>query len=188
MSSRPWMKFYPSDWRSDPALRMCSIAARGLWMEMICLAHEGTPRGTVSLNGRPMSSRDIAALSGVSEKECRKLLSELERAGVFDCDDAGVIYSRRMMRDEEKASKDKANGKKGGNPKLRGGVNPHDNPPHNRSVNGRDKAHIPEARSQKEIPSQREALTSQDRALSGVGFDEANPFGEVIPFVAGGAK
>ena len=41
----PWMKFYTADWRSDPALRMCSMAARGLWVEMICLMHEATPYG-----------------------------------------------------------------------------------------------------------------------------------------------
>ena len=35
MSINPWMKFYPSDWRSDAALRTVSSAARGLWMDML---------------------------------------------------------------------------------------------------------------------------------------------------------
>ena len=41
-----------------------------------------------------------------------------------------------MVRDKAKAEKDRANGKGGGNPKLKGGVNP------------KDKAQIPEARDQ----------------------------------------
>lgn len=138
--SGPWMKFYPSDWRADPALRMCSIAARGLWMEMLCLMHEAEPRGTLRVNGRPLTDRQIGTLAGCDVGE---LLSELEEAGVFSRDDEGTIYSRRMMRDEAKAKEDKANGKRGGNPALKGG----DNPP--------DKAQKPEAKaiSEKEAPS-----------------------------------
>jgi len=47
----PWMKFYPADWRSDPMLRLCSLAARGLWAEMICLMHEAEPYGSLLVNG-----------------------------------------------------------------------------------------------------------------------------------------
>ena len=51
-----WFKFYPSDWRADPALRMCSIAARGLWMEMLCVMHEATPRGSLLINGKRVAA------------------------------------------------------------------------------------------------------------------------------------
>lgn len=149
MSKQPWMKFYPSDWRSDPALRICSVAARGLWMEMLCIAHESEPRGSLAVNGNPVSAKALSALAGVPEKELSQLLAELENAGVFSRDDDGVIFSRRIRRDEERSRRDKANGKKGGNPTLKEGVNPHDNPPNNRRVNGVDKAQKPEARSQK---------------------------------------
>jgi len=27
----PWVTFYPTDWRADPGLRHCSLAARGRW-------------------------------------------------------------------------------------------------------------------------------------------------------------
>ena len=39
-AARPWMKWYPADWRSDPGLRMCSFAARGLWADLLALMHE----------------------------------------------------------------------------------------------------------------------------------------------------
>ena len=38
-----WSKFWWGDWQNDKALRLCSIGARGLWMEMLCIAHEGEP-------------------------------------------------------------------------------------------------------------------------------------------------
>jgi hypothetical protein len=139
--SGPWLKFYPSDWRADPALRMCSIAARGLWMEMLCVMHEAEPRGSLLVNGKPLSQRQLAGLAGIALDEASTLISELEEAGVFSRDDDGTIYSRRIRRDEEKAAEDKANGGKGGNPGLKRGVNPLDK--------GGDKAQKPEARSQR---------------------------------------
>ncbi len=147
--STPWLKFYPSDWRADPALRVCSIAARGLWMEMLCVMHEAEPRGTLRVNGKPLNDRQLAGLAGCSEIEA--LLSELEDAGVFSRDEAGTIFSRRMMRDEAKAEEDKANGKRGGNPSITRGVNP--------PVKGRDKAQKPEA-----INQTKDAIASKTRA------------------------
>lgn len=136
--SAPWLKFYPSDWRADPALRMCSLAARGLWMEMLCLMHEAVPRGSLLINGQPVNEKQLAALCGVSLRDVVTCLAQLGTAGVFSREDNGTIYSRRMRRDQEKAERDKANGKAGGNPTLKAGVNPP------------DKAQILDARSQKE--------------------------------------
>lgn len=125
MTTRPWMKWYPSDWRSDPRLRMCSLAARGLWAEMICLMHEAEPYGSLLVNGAPITDKQLASLVGASHREVTAALAELEAAGVFSLDGA-VIYSRRMRRDKEKSERDKANGKGGGNPRLKAGVNPPD--------------------------------------------------------------
>lgn len=144
--SRPWMKFYPSDWRADPALRMCSLAARGLWMEMLCIMHEAQPRGFLLVNGHPVSDRQLASLCGISAREVAGCLIELEAAGVFSRDDAQTIYSRRMQRDELKAERDKHNGKAGGNPKLRAGVN-HEL-----------KAQIPDTRSQNPEEERKRAI------------------------------
>lgn len=129
--SNPWMKFYPSDWRADPALRVCSIGARGLWMEMLCLMHEASPRGSLLVNGKPVNDKMLANLCGLPPRDCAVLVGELEDAGVFSRDADGTIFSRRMRRDEERAARDKSNGGKGGNPKVKGvgsGVNPPDNP------------------------------------------------------------
>jgi hypothetical protein len=118
--SHPWMKFYPTDWRADPALRMCSIGARGLWMEMLCVMHEAAPRGSLLVNGLPVSRKQLAGLAGITEREATTFLLELGASGVFSREDNGVIFSRRMRRDDEKAAKDRANGGLGGAPDLIG--------------------------------------------------------------------
>lgn len=136
--SHPWMKFYPSDWRSDPLLRSVSLAARGLWIEMLALMHDASPRGYLLVNGKKVELPLLTILTGVKKQnEVSSLLKELENAGVFSRDEEGIIYSRRMRRDEKKAFEDKANGSRGGNPRLKGGVNPPDKP----TDNGGDKAH-----------------------------------------------
>lgn len=148
MTARPWLKWYPSDWRGEPRLRMCSLAARGLWVDLLSYMHEGQPYGHLTIDGIAPDIAGIAGLVGRPLAETRKALAELETRNVFSRTDAGTIFSRRMVRDHVKQERDKANGKGGGNPSL----NPANNPPDNEGVNPPVKAHIPEARdhSQKE--------------------------------------
>lgn len=96
-----WSKFWWQDWQNDPALRQCSFAAQGLWMRLLCLAHEAVRRGSVLINGRMPTPRQLVAQVGGTEREVAKLLGELEREGVFSRDPDGTIYSRRMRRDDE---------------------------------------------------------------------------------------
>jgi len=110
---RPSFQFYPSDWRKDTALQFCSLAARGLWVEMMCIAHECEPYGHLAVNGKAMTAAQIGRLVGISEKECKKLLAELFEAGVPSQTSEGVIFSRRMVRDEEVRNKRAAGGQAG---------------------------------------------------------------------------
>jgi hypothetical protein len=130
---QPWSKFYWADWRSDPRVRMCSLAGRGLWIEMLALMHEAEPKGHLLINGRKPTDKEIGSLVGATPREVQRLTEELESLGVFSRTNAeGIIFSRRMVRDEQKATADRENGKRGGNPRLRdadnGGVNPPPNP------------------------------------------------------------
>jgi hypothetical protein len=109
-------------------------------MEMICIMHEAEPRGSLLINGQQVSGKQLAMLVGLPLKEVALLLGELAGAGVFSREDNGIIYSRRMRREGEKAERDKANGSLGGNPTLIQGVNPPDI--------REDKAYKLEARSQ----------------------------------------
>lgn len=117
---RPAFQFYPADWRKDAALQSCSLAARGLWHEMMCLMHECEPYGHMSINGKPMKAEQVARLVGISDKDYAKLLAELQEAGVPSVSDDGCIYSRRMVKDERLRNVRAEAGKKGGNPSLVG--------------------------------------------------------------------
>lgn len=133
----PWLKFYTGDWRSDPKLRMCSMAARGLWIEMICLMHEAEPYGHLVINGRAPTAIQLAGLVGAAVDDVEKWIEELRDAGVFSVTKGRVIYSRKLHMMENRARKSRENGKKGGNPSLgnkmekSGQVNLGDNQPDN---------------------------------------------------------
>jgi len=144
MTKLPWMKFFPTDWRADPALRVCSLAARGLWIEILAIMHEAEPRGHLLVKGRSPTVEQLAVLTGSSTDECSRLEKELEIAGVFDRRKNDVIVSRRMEKDENLARKNRENGKKGGNPSLcyKNEIRQSDNPPDKRP----DKAKKPEAK------------------------------------------
>ena len=113
----PWMKFYPSDWRGDAKLRMCSIAARGLWLEMLAIAHEAEEYGYVTINGKAPTNLQLAKMVGEDESWVTQWVTELENSGVFSRTSEGVIYSRRMVRDYKKAEVSRENGKTGGSSK-----------------------------------------------------------------------
>lgn len=101
MKARPSFQFYPADWLRDPGLRSCSLAARGLWIDMLCFMHEAEPYGHLRLNGQDLALPVLARMVGASRREVRVALAELEHAGVFSKNDQGTIFSRRMIRDEE---------------------------------------------------------------------------------------
>lgn len=115
---RPSFQFYPADWRKDSALQSCSVAARGLWIEMLCIMNECKPYGHLAINGKAISVAQLARLIGETEKVVKGLLNELESAGVFSRTEQGGIYSRRMISDEKIRVIRGNAGKLGGNPNL----------------------------------------------------------------------
>ena len=95
----PWLKFYPTDWLGDEALRSCSVEARGLWFDMLCLMAKSEIHGHLLTGGRPTSIKSIARISGVVPKRTMKLMEELRLNGVFSVENETII-SRRMVKDE----------------------------------------------------------------------------------------
>ena len=114
---RPAFQFYPGDWQRDAALRSCSVGARGLWIEMICIMHQADPYGHLVVNGRPIDAPTLARMVGGRVAEVGRWLGELEAAGVYNMDGATRV-SRRMVRDEEVRKARAEGGKLGGNPAL----------------------------------------------------------------------
>jgi hypothetical protein len=97
-AAQPWMKFYPRDWRADEKLRVCSLAARGLWMEMLALMHGSERYGHLLINGKAPTDAQLAVLAGAPSPQVVDLLGELEEAGVFSRSASGAIYSRRITK------------------------------------------------------------------------------------------
>jgi hypothetical protein len=166
--SNPWLKFYPRDWRGDQALRAVSIAARGLWMEVLCIMHEASPYGHLILGGHAVSNDVLARVSGIGAEECGALLSELESAGVFSRTRKGVIYSRRMVKDRSRSEK----GRKSINRRWsQMSEDERENVEPNRAPNRLPITQKPEARSQKEEKEKER----EDKPLSSRGLPDWLP-------------
>lgn len=150
MGKRPSFQFYPKDWLADPSLRSLSYAARGLWWDMLCLMFESEKKGYLQIKGVPVTPEQLARMTGGAEggeggvsDEVARLLAELEAVNVFSRTAGGVIYSRRMVRDEgfiekrrqwgqlgaEHGQKGAKYGHLGGRPRVR--AQPPLNPPEN---------------------------------------------------------
>jgi uncharacterized phage protein (TIGR02220 family) len=118
-SKRPSFQFYPGDWLRDTSLRCCSPLARSLWIDMICYMHQGTPYGHLKVNDKVILPVNLAGMVGMQQEVVLDLLAELRDAGVFSETPEGVIYSRRMVKDESLRQIRAAGGIKGGNPALK---------------------------------------------------------------------
>ena len=182
----PWFKWYPADWRADPKLRMCSLAARGLWIELLGFMHEADPYGHLTIGGRSPSAEQIAALVGAPLKVVRKLLAELELRGVYSTTCDGFIVSRRMLRDHQKAGRDRLNGSAGGNPNLKGScgvpgdgppqdLNPNHNGGDNGGVNPQDKPGDKAARAHTPATQIPETRYSEDTDVSSAAGAASDP-------------
>jgi len=115
---RPAFQFYPSDWRNDGNLRLCSMAARGLLVELMCIAHECDDYGVLAQNGHVFCHKTVGKLTGLRTDTVAKLTEELTQNGVLSRDENGALYSRRMVRDEYVRKIRAEAGVKGGNPLL----------------------------------------------------------------------
>jgi hypothetical protein len=113
-----WMKFFPSDWKSEHNLKHLPLDARGLWIELLCEMSTSSNRGYLEVMGEPASDESIAIACRCSLDQVRTLLPMLEKAGVFSRDERGVVYSRRIVHDT-RLNKIRAEiGRKGGRPKI----------------------------------------------------------------------
>lgn len=114
MSGTVSTRWYFPDWISDQGVRACSYAARGVWMDLLCIAgmNAGKEHGFVLIGGRVPTIAELARHLGGDIKETEAALTELEHNRVFSRDRRGAIYSRRMVR----AEKYRGNGRAGTTP------------------------------------------------------------------------
>lgn len=109
---KPYLKFFPQAWFGDTALRGCSAAARGLWTDLLMVMHQdGEPYGYLARGDDPIPDDELAKLCGVSLALYRRLLVELEERKVFSRDVQGRVYSRKMVRDGQRAREQEDHGR-----------------------------------------------------------------------------
>lgn len=115
---RPAFQFYPADWRGNAKLRRCSESARGAWIDILCVLHDGDEYGICRW---PLS--DLARAAGVSLRSIKELVrndvlkgadrgvmpyvyvprhagKDGEPATLVETNDGPTWYSSRLVRDE----------------------------------------------------------------------------------------
>lgn len=119
MSTRPSFQFYPSDWTSNPNLRRCTFAEKGVWLEVMCLMHDQAEYGVLRWPLKEIAETvkcKVADLQGLIRKGVLKgddaHLPEpfvyIPRSGRKDGEPVTLIstqggpiwYSSRMVKDE----------------------------------------------------------------------------------------
>jgi hypothetical protein len=96
-----YFRWYPSEWRNDISLQACSLAARGLWVEMLNIMWAAPIRGTLTIgpdveHAKQIECSELARLVGTDEQSCLAALDELESHGIFGRLPDSTIYSRQM--------------------------------------------------------------------------------------------
>lgn len=117
---RPSLQFYPGDWQSNPKLRRCSHAEKGIWLDVLCILHDQDEYGIVRWPLRELAAAvhtkmpalqsliDKKVLKGAPAGEQCEALTYTPRTGGRDGETVILIptqpgpiwYSSRMVRDE----------------------------------------------------------------------------------------
>lgn len=118
---RPADLWFWADWFSSVDVRACSLAAQGLWINMLGIMSRSDRKGYLSINGVPMTSKELARFVGVFNDEVDRLLKELEYYRVFSRDEDGTIYNRRMVKEADLSRKRAEAGRLGGYAKQSSG-------------------------------------------------------------------
>jgi hypothetical protein len=117
--SRPSFQFYPNDWICHLELQSCSLAAQGLWINLMCRMHKSSVYGKLLLeqNGNqiPITAEKLAGLVGKTWEEIQPLVNELVSLKVMKVESGtGIFFCSRMVKDEDLRNKRAAAGKLGG--------------------------------------------------------------------------
>jgi len=95
----PYIHFYTGEWMKDPAVGMLSPAARGIWMDLLCVMHENDRCGAICGN-----TQQLARLARCSTDEMAGALNEFElckTASVTDSNGIVTVVNRRMAREHK---------------------------------------------------------------------------------------
>jgi len=99
----PALHFYPGDWYKDPGVMALNSVERGVWFQMLLLMFESKRRGYLELADKKYPEKEMASLFKISEPKLQKIIVKLISFDVGSLEkNTQILYSRRMVRDEEK--------------------------------------------------------------------------------------
>lgn len=90
---RPAFQFYPGDWQRNANLRRCSPAARGVWVDIMCLLHDSDEYGVLR-----WPVKEIAQACGASMAHVKELIEKSVLKGSDKSLEAPYIYTPRSGR------------------------------------------------------------------------------------------
>lgn len=90
---RPAFQFYPADWRKDANLRRCSPAARGVWMDVLCVLHDSDEYGIVRWPLKELASAAGASIAHLKELAEKRVIKGGDKGAV-----EALIYTPRHGR------------------------------------------------------------------------------------------
>jgi hypothetical protein len=111
--TNPGTYWFWNDWSADNGLRACGVAEKGLWFEMLGIMARSNKKGLLLDGDKKMDNKTLAKIVGESEAYVDQLLNELRKHGVFSETADGIIYNRRMAREESLSTTRSEAGKKG---------------------------------------------------------------------------
>lgn len=85
------------DWLADLSLRTCSMAARGFWIDLLCLMRKNA--GQLLVHGKPPSDAQLARLFGQPLEHVQGWLAELGDAGAYSVSDDDVMCYAPFLED-----------------------------------------------------------------------------------------
>lgn len=74
-------------------------------MECLCIMHEAKPYGHLLINGKPIGDDALARMVGAPAEQVSVCMTELREAGVLSMTRSGVVFSRRMIKDDAASKK-----------------------------------------------------------------------------------
>lgn len=93
---RPATLWFWGDWFSDHEVQSSSLAAQGLWINMLGIMSRSSIKGALLIGGKKVDGKVLAKRLGKKEDDVVRLLKELERNGVYSKLIDGTIINRRM--------------------------------------------------------------------------------------------
>lgn len=199
-SKLPWFKFYPTDWLGSGSLRRADLAVKGFYIDLLCVMFDCEFPGMLETNGNAWTDEEISKSVNGDPCENMRHLRRLLDMGILSRNSNKTVFSRRMVRDENKRRSCSRAGKKGGgNPHLaetypdsttfkgqsKGeskGAPKLNKPPETRDQKPETRSQIPETREESESPSAQESASDSTPSPDEV-FDEVIESWNQVPGV-----